>query len=203
MTKRLIILAALLLLVGSPAMAKSRLQVFGAYWDTDDFGSSVGLGLRSTFGDRWGLDIGSWFYGDFDSSRIQVVDQSFLDQEISVSVVDLGIRRFIGTAATRPYVGGGIGYYWFSPSIRPDADDEFGYYLLLGLETNSASKWGLIVDLLYRDVDTRIDLTEVAPIGDIKYTLPGGVQVVSPNGIIDLDFSGVALNFGVVWRPGS
>ena len=208
--KRLLCLVVLLLFVGSPAMAKGRLALFGAYWDADDLGDTTGVGLRMTLGHQWAWDLGTTFYKDFDPVSFQVtearaatpefprVESIFLSQTIEVEIIETGIRRFLGAGSVRPYVGVGIAYYRFESDLVPDIDEEIGFYGLVGIETNAGGRWGLLVEALYRGVEADIKIQSL-PVDRSPRTQPDGIT--SPD--FELDFSGPALNLGVVWRPGS
>lgn len=100
------------------------------------------------------------------------------------------------------YGGPGIGYYLFDGEIRTeqgpwettyslDLDDEGGYYVLLGIRTELARNTAVFLEAKYTWVETALEH---------EFTCPESCGDAQDRPIeSELDFSGVAINFGMLF----
>ncbi len=165
-------LFAVLVLVLAPVSASAlSLSVYGSYWDTDDFGESVGAAARLTFFHTLQMELGVSYFEDFGEDFSFYLDDPGLDTinlKIEVIPVDLGARLNLG-GRRGLYVGaGGTLYMLDTPS--GSVDDEFGYYARAGLQFRS-----FFVEAGYREVEGTVEDVDLGGIdtGDSNFNLTG------------------------------
>ncbi len=167
---------ALFICLGLAAPASAgNLRIFGSYWDTSDAGAFMGGGVRYTFSDTLGLSLGgtAYFEGDeFNLGNLEVdtIDNTAWDIGVHVSISELF------------YFNVGASYYQFDSNLG-DADDEWGYYGLLGA-TIGGQTFRFFIEAMYRDASATIRYDDLEII----------------QGELDLDVSGFGANAGLEWR---
>lgn len=167
---------ALFICLGLAAPASAgNLKIFGAYWDTSDAGALMGGGARYTFSDTLGLSLGvtGYFEGDdIDLGGIEVdtIDNMTFDAGVHVSISELF------------YFNLGASYYQFDSNLG-EADDEWGYYGILGA-TIGGQTFRFFIEAMYRHANATIRYDDYEIL----------------EGELDLDVSGFAGNIGLEWR---
>ncbi len=186
--------------VAGAAKADHRWGLVGSYWDTSDADAGEGLGLRFSYhtspDSHTMFDMRLSQFNDLaDGSGVSGVS----DVKLEVTPIEVGAS--IHSAANGPldiYAGLGLGLYLMEGDFISDlgakvdisADDEIGYYGLLGMEFTVAgenqglqtSRVSLFVEAMYRVVD--IGRVSSGPI-----TKP-----------IDGSLDGVGVNFGILFH---
>lgn len=174
--------AALLLALLTPVSASAvDFSVFGSYWDTDDFGESVGAGARLAFFDTIQLEVGASYFEDFGEDFDFDLDDPGLGDitlEIEAIPVDVGVRLNLGRRALYLAAGGTL-YLLETPA--GSVDDEVGLYARAGFQFRS-----FFVEAGYRQVEGTIDDIEIDELDDIDI------------GDSNFDLTGFFINAG--WR---
>jgi hypothetical protein len=172
------LLAALALVLLAPISAGAMdFSVHGSYWDTDDFGESVGAGARLTFFSTLQLELGVSYFEDFGEDFDFDLDDPGLETitlEIEAIPVDIGARVNLG-GRRGVYLGAG-GTLYLLDTPTGSVDDEVGYYARVGLQFRSffveagyREVEGTLEDLDFDDIDDLDDLD----IGDSNFDLTG------------------------------
>lgn len=79
-----------------------------------------------------GLSVGGLTFGTYDSEYIDEIDGVFVEEYYSdmLSVIDVRLAARLyplgDSSPIRPYVGGGVGYYWFLDSWEDEYYDTVG-----------------------------------------------------------------------------
>jgi hypothetical protein len=167
---------ALLIAISLAAPASARnLKVFGTYWDTSDVGTYYGGGVRYTFSETLGLAVG--VTGAFDGDEFDLGDLEL--DNVDTTAWDLGFHVSINELF---YFNVGATYYQFDSNLG-DADNEWGYYGLLGA-TMGGQRFRFFIEAVYRDVDATIRYDDLDVILDE----------------VTVDLSGFSANAGLEWR---
>jgi opacity protein-like surface antigen len=159
--KKALMTLGLAVLLAAPAMAGS-VGVYGAYWATDDASESLGLAGWVDFYLGKGVEIefrGSHF-SDFESEN-DLGDRA----DLRITAWDLGFTYNFGYSSgnkLNPYIG--VGGTLLSAELdRIDndkelgtLDDEFGYYVVGGLELPIAEHFALMGEVMYRQAKFEI-----------------------------------------------
>lgn len=143
------IILALALALAAPAASSASISVFGSYWDTDDLGSSLGVGGRFGFGilPKVRVELGVSFYEDFER-QVTLSDLGLdVPVQLEVTPIDAGVHLNLGLGSGL-YVGAGATLFLLD-STSGSLDDEFGYFGLVGWRLGGK----LFVELVYRDVE--------------------------------------------------
>jgi hypothetical protein len=127
--RKIVLALGIVCLLAAPAWAEGEFSLFGAYERVTSNDSSIGGGGRLSLN----LRIVS-----FDLTATWLPQKGNVDvlggavDKIQTTPVDLGVRvRFSPGSEFRPYVGGGISYF-FNALEFGEVDDEVGFYLSLG-----------------------------------------------------------------------
>jgi len=168
----------------TPASA-SGFALFGSYWsphDTADGSFGGGLMFSGSLGKVCALDVrGSYF------DRVTETSGN-IDPDVQIIPLEAGLRiNFLGDQPVNPFIGGGVGYYFFDTDFG-ELGDEPGYYLVAGIEAGKAKGVSLLLEAIYRKVDGTI---EVEPASFLPILVDETTHV---------DFSGFGANVGLSWR---
>lgn len=162
------------------AMPAGDMVVYGSYLDTEDFGSTAGMGFKVAFGeDRWKFDMAVSYYPDLSAdweNILEGVDTGELpDADQSAIPIDAGISFHLAPESTYDFfVAGGVSYYLLDVEGF-EVDDELGYYAGAGIQTGGGG-FGFYVDALYRSVEgtmTGEDLEDVELSEEADFDLSG------------------------------
>ncbi len=121
----LVLLAALAVVGSGCSHGRGvELGVFGTSLDADDFGQGYGGGVKLELNplDRVSMDVRA-SYVDFSDTNVDMIP---LEAAGLLNFPMLGERIV-------PYVGAGVGYYWFDGN-GADIDNNVGFFPLAGLE---------------------------------------------------------------------
>lgn len=184
--KKALMTLGLAVLLTAPAMAGSA-GVYGAWWTSEDASDSLGLGGWVDFYLGKGMEIefrGSHF-SDFEAEN-DVGDRA----DLRVTAWDLGFTyNFSHRSGNKlnPYIGGG-GTILSAELNRIEnhkelgtVDDEWGYYLVGGLEFPISTHFALVGEAMFRQAKFEIlgnDLgfSGVKQVVDIKgFEVNGGI----------------------------
>lgn len=155
------LLALVLLALPSTASA-ADFSIHGAYWDTDDFGESLGVGVRVAFFEGVQMEVGASYFSDFgDDFDFDLDEFEFQDVHLEMDVipVDVGARFNFGES---PFYLGAGGTLFLLDTSNADVDDEFGFYARLGWQFNS-----FFLEVGYRDVEGQVDSITVDDVDDV------------------------------------
>lgn len=159
--KKALMTLGLAVLLAAPAMAGS-VGVYGAWWTTEDASDSLGGGAWVDFYLGRGMEIelrGSHF------SDFETVNDVGDTADLRVTAWDLGFTYNFGYGSDNklnPYLGGGGTIFSAElDRINNDkrlgtVDDEWGYYLVGGLEFPISPHFALVGEAMYRQVKFEI-----------------------------------------------
>ncbi len=128
------------------------LGVFGSYWDPKDADSEIGFGARLSIplGPDVSLDLRGRYFEFEESSNGGKATLEVIPIEAAL------IFQLAYQGPVYPYVGGGGGYYlfdleWEGPEgrVNPNVDDEFGWFVLGGLQLPLADNISLFGEAKY------------------------------------------------------
>ena len=176
-TPRILLLALVvgsLLLVPSSASA-TDFSIFAAYYDTD-VDETYGAGFRIAFFDKIQLELGAAYLADLEDSGNIFGERVNFDA--TIIPIDVGLRFNLGDGPF--YLGAGGTYYLLDHDLG-DLDDEFGWYVRIGVQFQS----GFFFDIEYREVEGTLSIR------DHDFNFVGPINR-------DLDLSGPAVNVG--WK---
>jgi hypothetical protein len=186
----ILVLACAAGVASTPAQA-AGFHLFGSYADLDlgDEVPGIGFGYGIRMAYRWDLDLRATFY---DSARVEGLGELFaevgglgLDDTVDFIPIDVGPRfNFTpSNAAGTVYVGAGASYFLLDAATS--ADDELGFYGMVGANFVLGGGPRFFVEGIYRFADGNIDTS----------TIPGLDRFDG----IDIPLDGLALNFGIVF----
>ena len=171
MKKWLVLIVAVLFILPS---AYAGFGVFGSYWDSKDYDSLYGGGIKL------GVDLGAGFGLDGRASYLST--DLFEDTDLTMDVIPLEAVLCWTLEASemfKPYVGAGIGWYfknvdWEADDIWDDAEtkDCLGYFGLAGLNVVFGSVT-LFGEAKYNFISEDDDLDWRGSDVDQKYSLDG------------------------------
>jgi hypothetical protein len=159
--KKLAIVLGLSLLMAVPSWA-AGIGVGIAHWDTKDADEDQGFGIKV------GFDLGESVEVDFRAAIFdgfaQVANNALF--RLEATPVDLGISyHFKRGAKVEPYLGAG-GSFVFANALfdggqvpiagGPEVDDEFGFYLVGGVDVGVSDTFGVFGEVLYRQAKLNI-----------------------------------------------
>jgi outer membrane protein W len=154
MRKSVLVLMGCLVMAAAPAWAGGAFSLFGSYGEINEYNKTYGAGARLTLGGHnLVVDLtGTWF----PSINGTAVKNPDVRDSIQVIPFDLGLRWIFGQRSElRPYIGAG-GSYALVDFGTADADDEFGYYGLAGLQIGMFDSGGLYLEVIYRWLETDV-----------------------------------------------
>ncbi|HAL93065.1 MAG TPA: hypothetical protein DCM68_08600 [Verrucomicrobia bacterium] len=221
MKKPLVLLAALL--AASPfALAKEAgpapdpapltpfsIGAYLSYWNVEDLdefdiGGAFGAGVAGRFRlhDFLSLELRLSGYAAGDSEEVFIEGEGWFDNEITVVAMPMeaGVLVCLPVGETVSlYGGGGIGFYLFDAQFRSEQgpwettydielDDEGGWYAILGARAQMARNVAFFVEGKYTWVETALKQSA-------EFLDGIGIEGIEP----DLDFSGVAVNAGMIF----
>jgi len=173
--KRVALCVATSILFAVPSWAGS-FGLYGAYWDSDDAGSSWGGGARIGFDfvKYLELEFHGTYYPDFGTD---VLGTSF---DVTAIPTDGGLRiNFLPTKPVNPYIGAGATYY-FLDSSEGSLDNTTGWYGEAGLEFGGKNT-RFFMEAMWRAMDTTLSFNSFDT---------------------DANFDGVSGQVGVNWTWG-
>lgn len=147
------------------------LGLFGSYWDAKDADDAFGGGVKLK------VDMGQAVYLELRGSYFQFEDKDGpLKATMDVIPAEAGLIFALVPAhqAFRPYIGGGVGYYFMEgelsgagEKVTLDIGDEIGYYAVAGAEFTVSQSISLFIEAKYTwleikkvedlDADTKLD----------------------------------------------
>lgn len=159
--KKLAIVLGLALLMAVPSWA-AGIGVGVAHWDTEDADEDQGLGLKVSFG--LGGPVEVEFRAAFFDGFAQVGNDALF--RLEATPVDLGLAyHFNDNGRAQPYLGAG-GTFVFTNALfdggqvplagSPEVDDEFGYYLVAGVDIGLNERLGLFGEVLFRQAKLNV-----------------------------------------------
>ena len=186
-----------------------NLGAYVSYWSTPDLDAldadgAFGGGVVGQFrlNPHLGLEVRLSGFATGDTKDVYVEGEGWFDTDFTIVSVPMeaGIVGFLPLGPTFSVYGGpGVGYYLFDGQISSEqgprdvtydveVDDEGGWYALLGARAQLARNLALFVEGKYTWIDTSVEkLDDVGRETGIDWM--GG----------DLDFSGLALNAGMLF----
>jgi outer membrane protein with beta-barrel domain len=170
-------LAAVTLLAG-PAKA-ADVGVFGSYWDTKDADQGYGGGVKVDFA-RY-LELRASYFPDVTSNN-PVPGRG--DFKLRVVPLEGGlVYKFAPNDRFTPYLGGGASYLLLDTN-RGNIDNELGWYGVAGADIKTDHGVGLMLEAIYRSVDSTIRDRGLDTTVDER---------------VDLQLRGFGANVGLVW----
>ena len=160
------------MLVGVAASADTT-DVSLQYMYADDLDHGLGIGLRYSLAVTEQLCL---------DGRLGYMH--FPDSDMDMVPLEAAARGYFlrEGEAVRPYAGLGIGYY-FLDANRGDADDDFGWTILGGLEMETRHAFNVITELRWLWLEADVDDTYAA------YERTGS----------SIEVGGLGLNVGLLW----
>lgn len=160
-------------------VSATEIGLFGALWDTDDFGDTGGIGGKLILGgDPIGLEIRGTYFDDLSG------DTGQNDWELEAIPVEVGLIFESGlTEDISLLLGGGAGYY-FLDSTWGDVDDEIGFYASGGLSLQLTEGISVFGEAIYRWVNGTVENDDF---GDFE----SGT---------DFDLDGIGINVGLLFN---
>ena len=171
MMKSVALTVAVVAAMATGAMAQSLSQQVGVsalYQNSSDFDDGWGAGLKYTLlvnDVAPKLALGA----DVRCGWLTYSDTDVYPLELTV------LARYEVVSGARPYVGGGVGYYFFDESGSISIDDDFGYYAVVGWDQSLTKN--------------------VLVFAEAKY-----LWLTPDTNMKDDDFSGVGANIGVAYN---
>ena len=152
--RKITLLAGLVFLVASCALAGSGLGLFGSYWSPDDTDAGIGYGvkLKAAVADNLCLEIRGTYFPSID------IDEDGGDGELEVIPVEAGLVMDIPLSDVMTLTAvGGAGYYIMpeveveilGQDVDMDLDDEFGFYAVAGIEIALSEQLALFAEAKY------------------------------------------------------
>lgn len=159
--KKLAIVLGLALLMAVPSWA-AGIGVGVAHWDTEDADEDQGFGLKVAFGVSESVEVE--FRAAFFDAFAQVGNNALF--RLEATPVDLGVAyHFNSGGKADPYLGAG-GSFVFANAVfdggqipvggGPEVNDEFGYYLVLGVDVGVSERFGVFGEVLYRQAKLNV-----------------------------------------------
>ncbi|MCH7666273.1 MAG: outer membrane beta-barrel protein [Acidobacteria bacterium] len=150
---------ALLMTVPSGA---SSIGVGYAYWDSKDAGEDEGIGIRVAFDINESVDLE--FRASFFDAFGQIANNALT--RLEVTPVDLGFSyHFNKDGKAQPYLGAGGTFLLINAlfdggqvpvSGGPEVDDEFGFYLVAGVDVAVTELFGVFGEALFRQAELNV-----------------------------------------------
>lgn len=128
---------------GAAWMAHADLGLYYAYQDTKDIGSANGVGLK------YDIPLNRYVSVDARASLITGFDvkQPTWRADMDIVPVELNVNLKYPVAGLLPYIGAGVGYYYFHPSWM---DEEVGYNVHAGASAAIADGFALFAEVKYQ-----------------------------------------------------
>lgn len=175
------LLAAVIMGLGAVLASANGLGFSGAYWDTKNAGDGFGAGAKLQLQVVPGMFMefrGTYFEDLGGDEEIEGVDS-----KLQIIPAEVGlITTFPVNKQFKPYVGGGVGYYFADATVEADGmdedidiDDEIGYYAVGGFEIGLADNFYVFVEYKYTWVEINTFVIEDVEFeGKTKLDGPGG-----------------------------
>ncbi|MDF3130768.1 hypothetical protein P0Y35_16275 [Kiritimatiellaeota bacterium B1221] len=171
---------------GISHVSAQGLGVYGSYWDPNEGGDVMGIGLHLRGGEELlYYEIRATYFEDISEDTGRETN----DFEVIPVDIGLGLQHDI-TERVNLYGGGGLSYYFLDSQIG-SFDDEVGYYFQVGSNLELNESFGLFAEAVFRRVEGTVDsgLSDLDNLDEID---------IDENIQIDLD--GLALIFGVTYN---
>lgn len=159
--KKLAIVLGLGLLMTVPSWASS-VGVGYAYWDSKDAAEDEGIGIKVAFDINESVDLE--FRASFFDAFGRVANNALT--KLEVTPVDFGFSyHFNREAKAQPYIGGGATYLFTNAlfdggqvplSGGPEVNDEFGFYLVAGVDVSVNELFGVYGEALFRQAELTV-----------------------------------------------
>jgi hypothetical protein len=143
-----------LLVAGGTVQADNEWGVFGSVWSPADGATGSGGGIKA------GLEMVDRVQLDIRYSVVNNLEDGDVFRDLDVQPLEFGLAFSIPVSPSfEPYIGVGLGYYFFDAD--PGVDDEWGFTTSLGAEwilSRSGASYGetvtaLFVEGMYRTVE--------------------------------------------------
>ena len=177
--KTVVMVLAILTMFSAPSWAGS-VAAYGSYWNSKDADNSWGAGVDFGFNfvKHMELEIHGTYYSGFQNDDFAGTSTSI---DLTVIPVDAGLKfDFLPDKTVNPFVGGGVSYYFLS-TTPGSVDDQTGVYLNAGIDAGGKTGARFFAEVMWRKVDTSVSF------GSFEQ---------------DVNFDGLSMNAGVVWRWG-
>jgi opacity protein-like surface antigen len=139
----------------------NALGIQAGYIDTQDLGNSIGVGgkLQIDLPGNLNLEARTMMYDSLGQDLR--VGGNNVETDLEIWPIELGIEMDIPLGGRfYPYFGGGIGWYLLEADLKIngrteilDLDDEFGFYLVGGLNFELANNIAVYGEYVYRQVE--------------------------------------------------
>lgn len=131
------------LALGVASMAYADLGLFYSYQDTKDMGAGSGGGLK------YDIPLNRHVSVDARATIITSYDvrQPTWTADIDMIPIELNVNLKYPVARMLPYIGGGVGYYYFHPSWM---DEEIGYNIHAGVSVGIAGGMDVFAEVKYQ-----------------------------------------------------
>lgn len=131
-----------LLALGAASMAYADLGLFYSYQDTKDAGAGNGGGLK------YDIPLNQYVSVDARASLITSFDvkQPTWSADIDMVPVELNVNLKYPLPGVLPYVGAGVGYYFFHPSWM---EEEVGYNVHAGASVGIMDGFSIFAEVKY------------------------------------------------------
>ena len=181
-------IAVAVLAIPSGSANAADFALFASSFDADDFGNSVGAGLKADFplgGSAWSTEFRASYIFELGSNLNDFINDIDVDAgafEVSALPLDLGFNRAFGDEGF--FLGGGISFVQLDADRELVIDDEGGWYVVTGYKGAVGGGTGFFFELLYRGIEGTLEGQ-----GDDGEFFE-----------IDGRMDGFTVNLGIVWR---
>ncbi len=143
----IVLLATCGFLTVTPVLAE--IGIYAAYWDTKDIGDSIGPGIKYV------LELSPVIRAEARLSYQATFDSHH--QDVAIYPLELSLVGNIYSGAQySTYLGAGAGYYiieggfkWPGANLEPDSQNDFGYFILAGIEMPLREDISLFAEAAY------------------------------------------------------
>jgi len=183
------------MLLAAPAFASGEFSLFPAYWNPKASNAIGGGGVQFgwDFTPTFGMEVRGTYFKEMTNDPLRAAfhsdDPVFRDKGIRVRPVEAGLKlRFGENPMFRPYVGGGVSYFFLDSDLG-NIKDETGWYGELGTDIGHLHNTNFFAEALWRSAEATVNIASLDRV-DLADTAR-----------VNLD--GFGANVGVRWHFGS